>query len=108
MASRRSSVQIRYAPPLLFRKPFCGSLAQLVEQRLEEPCVLGSSPRGATSIFVLNLCLFLWKIAFANKQHKVQLGRNTKIVGVSLCHRAIELLAYAKELILLDFGNIKV
>ncbi|MDQ5886320.1 MAG: hypothetical protein QG628_717, partial [Patescibacteria group bacterium] len=22
--------------------------AQLVEQRLEEPCVLGSSPRGAT------------------------------------------------------------
>jgi hypothetical protein len=26
----------------------CGSLAQLVEQRLEEPCVLGSSPRGAT------------------------------------------------------------
>jgi hypothetical protein len=25
-----------------------GSLAQLVEQRLEEPCVPGSSPGGAT------------------------------------------------------------
>ena len=26
----------------------CGSLAQLVEQRPEEPCVTGSSPVGAT------------------------------------------------------------
>ena len=26
----------------------CGSVAQLVEQRPEEPCVVGSSPTGAT------------------------------------------------------------
>ena len=29
---------------------FRGSVAQLVEQRPEEPCVVGSSPTGATKL----------------------------------------------------------
>ena len=39
--------------PFSFKIPEIGALAQLVEQRLEEPCVLGSSPRGATSVILL-------------------------------------------------------
>ena len=30
----------------------CGSVAQLVEQRPEEPCVTGSSPVGATKRYM--------------------------------------------------------
>ena len=31
----------------------CGSVAQLVEQRPEEPCVVGSSPTGATKEIII-------------------------------------------------------
>ena len=36
----------------------CGSVAQLVEQRPEEPCVVGSSPTGATKKTHVGLFLY--------------------------------------------------
>ena len=41
-------MRLVFSPVITYNNRTCGSLAQLVEQRLEEPCVLGSSPRGAT------------------------------------------------------------
>ena len=37
---------------------FNGSIAQLVEQRTENPCVVGSIPTGAT-IYYLNMNIFV-------------------------------------------------
>ncbi len=45
-----------------------GSLAQLVEQRLEEPCVPGSSPGGATKEN-RSAC---WSFFFGNNKLLVQ------------------------------------
>ena len=41
-----------------------GSVAQLVEQRPEEPCVVGSSPTGATKEIIFNRILIKnWQFA---------------------------------------------
>ena len=52
LSRRRSGVRIPYGPPF-----FYGSIAQLVEQRTENPCVAGSTPAGATILYMKKLCL---------------------------------------------------
>jgi hypothetical protein len=45
-----SFYKVRFYNLIGFKTALCGPLAQLVEQRIENPRVLGSIPRRATSI----------------------------------------------------------
>ena len=66
-----------FAPAIEKQRIASGTLAQVVEQWTENPCVLGSTPRGTTppfigaalvrgrSFFILRFCLFRFLLWFA-------------------------------------------
>ena len=58
-----------------------GSVAQLVEQRPEEPCVAGSSPAGTTIFVGLYANKAVPRRSFVVSQSKVRLSRNALLGG---------------------------
>ena len=72
-----------------------GTLAQLVEQRTENPCVPGSIPGGTTTKKPLTsadvkgfLILFRWSDLQKRKHNFVDHMHDT-IVGLNICHNDI-------------------
>ena len=53
-----SCLQIQKTVLPLHRQKMEGTLAQSVEQRTENPCVLGSIPRGTTKVAIQQIAAF--------------------------------------------------
>ena len=64
-----------------------GAIAQLVEQRTENPCVAGSIPAGTTSkaSTIVEAFLFFYQVKKFKKSYRTTLRRDNRLDVIHLC-----------------------